>query len=393
MDITIDPKVTAPPEDFSVSCANLGLVHAFKSKSSSSMYTQESKKFMDNKLKLLNDECEKRVKMLTKHQLKKMNKKFGKLDDLQKVICGETNTTREILSSNPTFYCNFLDDPVVEEITEIYLGKQFIVEISKSNMAIVDTLIGATLMATKFVPVFILVSRQASLDHCKNASGDVYNLKVLLENYSNTTTRGSKRTGVSKRYATFGAHCNRSRPGISLKLGKRETADNINHLVSMVHQVEHLAKMFLPYGLLSSLMEIKERCNDTTTLDETKPAFKSVWASIACTSNYISPSHTDEDAFLSGLIISHVPQDKGENAYKNDIDMEVAVHFCFPEQNVAVALRPGDVLFFNPLYHHCLSQRTVKYANEEVYATSFYIKSGQISGNDNSIPMNFNELL
>lgn len=113
----------------------------------------------------------------------------------------------------------------------------------------------------------------------------------------------------------------------------------------MVNQVDYLAKMFMSFGIPSSSIKIKEYCNDTTTLDERKLA-----ASITSTYNYISPLHTDEESFFSCLLISQVPHDNVVNANRYSIDVGVAVHFCFPEQNKAVSLHPGDILF-------CLSQK------------------------------------
>jgi hypothetical protein len=65
---------------------------------------------------------------------------------------------------------------------------------------------------------------------------------------------------------------------------------------------------------------------------------------------------------------------------------------CFPEQGVAVALRPGDVIFFNPQYYHCVSGKCVEYDTEKVYLTSFYMKTMQLGLNDNSIAFVQNEL-
>ena len=66
---------------------------------------------------------------------------------------------------------------------------------------------------------------------------------------------------------------------------------------------------------------------------------------------------------------------------------KVACYFVFPEYGRAVALRPGDVLFFNPLHYHCLSERTLEYMDEDLHVTSFYMKSSQIGLNDNDIPV------
>jgi ectoine hydroxylase-related dioxygenase (phytanoyl-CoA dioxygenase family) len=67
-------------------------------------------------------------------------------------------------------------------------------------------------------------------------------------------------------------------------------------------------------------------------------------------------------------------------------DMPIAVYFCFPNKGVKIGLRPGDVLFFNPLHYHCVSQRTSHYSEDEIFVTSFYMKSAQLGRNDNSIP-------
>jgi hypothetical protein len=81
---------------------------------------------------------------------------------------------------------------------------------------------------------------------------------------------------------------------------------------------------------------------------------------------------------------------------RDDIDQyklhaEVSNYFVFPEQGIAVALRPGDMLIFNPKYHHCLSSCTCAYQNKDVYSMSLYLKSAAVGKNDNSIPINDKE--
>ena len=65
----------------------------------------------------------------------------------------------------------------------------------------------------------------------------------------------------------------------------------------------------------------------------------------------------------------------------------IACHFLFLEYGIAVAMRPGDVLFFNPLHYHCLSERCIEYIDEKVFVTSFYMKTSQLGLNDNDIPL------
>ena len=95
--------------------------------------------------------------------------------------------------------------------------------------------------------------------------------------------------------------------------------------------------------------------------------------------NYVSAAHVDDDAFLSAITIMAETNTKDYQA-----DSEIAVYFCLPECGKAIGLRPGDVIFFNPLYYHCISKRTKAYENKKVFVCSLYLKTAVIGGNDNS---------
>jgi ectoine hydroxylase-related dioxygenase (phytanoyl-CoA dioxygenase family) len=62
-------------------------------------------------------------------------------------------------------------------------------------------------------------------------------------------------------------------------------------------------------------------------------------------------------------------------------------YFTFAEQGIAVALRPGDVLLFNPQYQHCISSRTSSYESKDVFCLSLYLKSAIVENNDNTLPL------
>jgi hypothetical protein len=92
----------------------------------------------------------------------------------------------------------------------------------------------------------------------------------------------------------------------------------------------------------------------------------------------------DEDFFYSLTTIA------SESGLQRDIDRysmeaEVCNYFMFAEQGVAVALRPGDMLLFNPMYQHCLSSRTTAYQHNDVFCLSLYLKTAVVGGNDNSL--------
>jgi hypothetical protein len=161
--------------------------------------------------------------------------------------------------------------------------------------------------------------------------------------------------------------------------------ESINHLKSMVRRMEFFGKYVFPFGLLSTIKDVRASVNDAASLTSTTGGEDRIWASVATSYNYMSPAHVDDDAFLTAITVSFVPKDYRNNKFFYGSFLSVAVYMCFPEFGIAVGLRPGDVLFFNPQYYHCVSGRTNAYNEDKVYVTSFYMKTMQLGLNDNSI--------
>jgi hypothetical protein len=154
----------------------------------------------------------------------------------------------------------------------------------------------------------------------------------------------------------------------------------------MIKRTEFFAQCVLPFGLLSTLQDIRASVGDKASLRSLSGGYEGIWASVATSYNYMSPSHVDLDAFLSAITVSYVPYvSRHRKHFYKGKDLPIAAYMCFPLQGVAVGLRPGDILFFNPQYHHCVSGRTYEYALEKVHVTSFYMKTMQIGLIDNSI--------
>jgi hypothetical protein len=58
---------------------------------------------------------------------------------------------------------------------------------------------------------------------------------------------------------------------------------------------------------------------------------------------YCSRVHTDADYFLTTLMVYNVEADPDEVLY----------YFCFPTYNLAIPIKSGDIIVFNPLVPHC----------------------------------------
>lgn len=246
--------------------------------------------------------------------------------------------------------------------------------------------------------IFILTPRDDALRENPIPWIDTKVLTKILNDKTTQLTRGAARQGVSTHYATLGSHAHRKLGGIYIKTPKKIEPEDETHLKYIMKRVFNCAKSYLPFGMLSGLEEMKRICNDDSNYVEVPPnksKYSTIWSSLAMTFNYMSPAHTDDDSFLSALVITYSPMVSTDVAKKEKYlpTMDIASHFCFPTHGVAVALRPGDVLFFNPLYYHCKSQLDAKYKSDEVFITSFYLKNRQLSKNLNSIPLSDEVLL
>jgi hypothetical protein len=289
------------------------------------------------------------------------------------------------------FFMNYKDDILLKLLKETTFPYN-IVTVSKKIFNIFDNTHGGQLYDSNGIyPIFILVPRSDAIAVNCNASSDSKVLSDVLSRYKVTEKRGNKREGLSTHYATFGTHSNRFKSGLSSKVALNENGDEELVMNQFFQRAELFAKTYLPYGMLHCMKECKKMCNDNCSYEkrmktEMKPVL--TWSSIATACNYISPAHTDEDAFMSTLFVSHYKKDGNIcNNEQYELNQKIALYFCFPTVGVAVALRPGDVLLFNPIYYHCASQKCEFYNSEDVFLTSLYMKNKQISNNDNKIAL------
>lgn len=304
-------------------------------------------------------------------------------------------------SSTKNYYYTFHDknDTNKNELNQLFLdSNNNMIDFYTSGMDVVDTYDGAITSDNDY-PLFILVQRDDALLHQSNGRADYDCLEWLMDHHNNLNIRGNEKSGFSKKYVTVGAHGSHFKKGLHIKKLKGKRVEfHEPYLKKWFGRIQKLASEYLPFGLLSSLMISKFIVDDNisyhykTGIQGEDELNKSIWASMASSYNYISPSHTDNDAFLSCLTITLYPSNEPRNGrYRYPKKCEICCYFCFPGVNKAIALRPGDVLFFNPLQKHCISQRTINYLDEKLYCSSFYITTKQISGNDNTKPFEVNE--
>jgi hypothetical protein len=247
--------------------------------------------------------------------------------------------------------------------------------------------------------VFKLLPRQTVLDHTGDKAYEDVRALHSLQNKKSATKRSELRDGVSSGvYTTTGNHANRGGKGI-VQCGFAETdSRSWDCLVQMSRRCEETAAKFLPTNFLTGISKVIHAAGcvtmSKTSSGEQKKKEKNDAAMFAALANaidynaidYSSRAHTDLDFWFS-LLTVNVPLLLSSTVKNYQYDLEVAHHFVFPEFGTAVAIRPGDLLLFNPRYFHCLSHKEVHYDDLRVHATSFYLKTNMLGMNDNSIPL------
>jgi len=191
----------------------------------------------------------------------------------------------------------------------------------------------------------------------------------------------------SNAYVTIGAQPQRGKAGVQQTNYNTVPASSIGKLSDLFGQAERLAEEWCG-DLMYALRAAKEAV-PWKTFESTRGR-ANYWSAIAIAYNYFSAAHVDEDFFLSVFAVnaehpSEHASTQEEAGY--DPDAPIATYICFPNHGVAVAMRPGDFLFFNPLKYHCCSTKTSAYEDAKVYCSSIYLKTAVVGGNDNNTPL------
>ena len=101
-----------------------------------------------------------------------------------------------------------------------------------------------------------------------------------------------------------------------------------------------------------------------------------IFSGLALGKNVYLSCHRDRDFMMSCTTIicrAHAHTQK------------ILGYFCFPTLGLAVPIRSGELLFFNPDMPHMVSSRCN--LSDAVYCVSLYTKTNILGGNDNNIPL------
>lgn len=315
----------------------------------------------------------------SKMALRRDRAKMKKIASLEKVSSSEVHSLgRQFLSTRPIFYSGTrsrsLPNPVLNGIMLSAI----------EDLKVIDTIQGARMLSKTGDMVFILIPRLDAIHKMTNVSKIIASLHALEKGKGKAEIRGKTRITVAEddgKYATVGLKANRGTTGVSEIWPKTLSDVHRDSIRRLMRRCEEAAKGYLPSNELRGL-RIAQLLGNWKEISGVSSS--PIWGSLACGKNYYLNSHVDEDFFYS---LTTVASERGLQAdiEQYNINADVCNFFTFAEQGVAVALRPGDMLIFNPIYQHCLSSRTLNYEQDDVFCISLYLKTAVVGQNDNSV--------
>jgi hypothetical protein len=350
-----------------------GYQHVYKSRKKSSITTQEAYK------KAIENGKPKSVYAKKRNYLKKK-----RLDSLMQVSSSHEHSLGKALLQNsckPLFYSG----AEMENSTRLRkrIGDAHML-FAINDLKVIDTMSGARLTLPSGDNVFTLIPRPYVVEKLTRVNQTIEALHALEDAESKAEVRGIKRVPVAEdngKYTTVGLKPNRGSTGIIESWPKRLSDWSKTQIRDLMKRCHEVAKGFIPGNDLRGLRSAQWFADWPSMVG--MPS-EPIWGSLACGKNYCLNSHTDEDFFysLTTIVSQHGLQPGRFDKYR--LDAEVTNYFAFAEQGVAVALRPGDMLLFNPLYQHCLTSRTLQYQEKDVFCVSLYLKTAVVGGNNNT---------
>ena len=233
--------------------------------------------------------------------------------------------------------------------------------------------------------MFILIPRRHAIfktTHVKKTLGSLHALHTAT---AGTETQGKLQIVVAEdggKYATVGLKPSRGSTGIRESWPRNFAQGDKKEVIKLMTACKEVARSYLPSHVLRGIENAKRLGNWPKILDG---AVGAMYAALSSSLNSYLNSHTDQD-FLYSLLTMASLRGLQESIDQYDVhNVDICNYFAFAQQGIAVALRPGDMLLFNPVYQHCVSSRTASYKMSDIFSLSLYLKSAIVSKNDNSL--------
>ena len=231
---------------------------------------------------------------------------------------------------------------------------------------------------------FIRLPRRESLQILNDSRELCKAMRLCALTQRQSLTRGKQRRVYSSskhKYCCVGIQPGRNVRGVisghyRIQQGFPSKQWDIFH--NTLNQAEHAFDKYVNTDVIRHVTCAKSRIKFATmvpTASSVKSNPTRYYSGLGFGVNVHLRAHTDND-FTMSIVQAHIDTQE----YKDNDP--VICYFAFPRLGMAVALRPGDFLLFNPQEHHCISSRCQN--ENEIYSMSSYLKTAIVGLNDNS---------
>ena len=250
------------------------------------------------------------------------------------------------------------------------------------DLVVIDTIHGFRYpLIDQGVDDILLLPRACILENQPKQDAVQAALDALQLSTKKSLFRGKKRIvsfqSPGSMYLTPGAFPRRNGHGFQVRGLKDISLSHWLSIYKYVTNCEKKAADFMGTGFLQGFHMARETVNFPTFPSPTCSKQSKMFASIASAKNVTLNSHTDNDT-----IYSLVTPMEANGAPFTDND-DICLYFTFPDLGYSIALRPGDILIFNPQKYHSVSSRCDP--TKPIWCTSLYLKNAVVGGNNNKM--------
>ena len=214
-------------------------------------------------------------------------------------------------------------------------------------------------------PTFIRLPRRESLQILNDSRESCNAMRLCALTQRQSLTRGKQQRVYSNsehKYCCVGVQPGRNVRGVisgHYRIQQGFPSKQWDILHNTLNQAEHVFDKYVNTDVICHVTCAKSRIK---------------FATMVTTASSVKSNPT---RYYSGLVVqAHLDTLK----YKDNDP--VICYFAFPRLGMAIALRPGDFLLFNPQEHHCISSRCQN--KNKIYSMSSYLKTAIVGLNDNS---------
>jgi hypothetical protein len=236
-------------------------------------------------------------------------------------------------------------------------------------------------------PVFIRLPREESINIMKDGRGLCNAMRTCALTQCKTLRRGNVNcvfTEDDNKYCCIGAQPGRAQKGVQsglyrLKNGLPTKEWDLLHKV--LKRAEYAFDGYMDTEAIRHITSARSRVHFKTMVPSPSSSSKKdarYYNGLGFGINVYLRSHIDAD-FTMSIVQAHIDN----HDYANDD--KIICYFAFPRIGVAVALRPGDFLLFNPHEPHSISSRCNR--EDDVYIISSYLKTAVVGLHDNIDPI------